>query len=115
MKTQAIRRQTALFGTATRTALLSALAVMGESHSRELARILGKSLSSVQAAVTALEVEGAIATRRIGSERRIVLDPRYYAARELKDLLLKMVDVQPDLIAALRSQRRRPRRTGKPL
>ncbi|MGZ3497918.1 MAG: hypothetical protein ACXWNK_14455 [Vulcanimicrobiaceae bacterium] len=107
--------QLRLFGSATRTGVLIVLALVDESHPRELARILNASLSSVQLAVDGLEREGIVATRRLGSERRVTLDPRFYGAKALKDLLLKLSDGQPHIIDAVRSVRRRPRRRGKAL
>lgn len=115
MPTKSLRRRAALFGNPTRTAVLTALALLDEAHARELARLTGVSLSSVQAAVAALEGEGVVATRRLGSERRIALNPRYFAHEQLKELLFKLVDAQPELVAAIREARRRPRRAGKPL
>ncbi|HLI95776.1 MAG TPA: helix-turn-helix transcriptional regulator [Candidatus Baltobacteraceae bacterium] len=115
MQPKSLRRRAALFGNPTRTAVLTALALLDQTHGRELARLTGASLSSVQAAVARLEREGAVATRRLGSERRIALNPRYFAHAELKELLFKLVDAQPELVAAIREARRRPRRVGKPL
>lgn len=107
-------RPTALFGTPTRTALLTILAAIDESHLRELARLTSVSLSSVQSAILALEREGVVATRRTGSERRVALNPRYDAYKELKELLFKMLDLRPELRAVIRAQRRGPRRIVTP-
>jgi DNA-binding transcriptional ArsR family regulator len=110
-----LRRPLKIFGNPTRTSVLIALAWLEESYPRELARLLGSSLSSVQLAVRGLEREGVIATRRLGTERRVTLNPRFYAHTVLKDLLFKLSEGQPALMDALRGSRRRPRRQGKPL
>jgi DNA-binding transcriptional ArsR family regulator len=104
-----------LFGNFTRTGVLIALAVLEESYPHELARLLERSLSTVQSAVDALEREGIVATRRPGIERRVVLDRRFFAATQLRALLLELARGQPALIERIRSLRRRPRRRGKPL
>lgn len=115
MPPQRLRARPRLFGNPTRTAILMLLVELEESYPRELARLVSASLSSVQLAVDGLEREGIIATRRIGSERRVSLNPRFFAYRQLKDLLRKMADSEPEIGQTVRAIRRRPRRRGKPL
>jgi DNA-binding transcriptional ArsR family regulator len=105
----------ALFGNPTRTGVLLLLALIDESYPHELARLLGRSLSTVQGAVKALERDGALVTRRLGTERRITLNSRFYAAKALRALLVELAHGQPEIVAAVRSARRRPRRNDKPL
>ena len=57
------------FGGETRTRLLVALRLLDESYPRELARLLGVSLSSVQQAVRGLERDGLV-PRGGGAEDR---------------------------------------------
>ncbi len=102
-----------LFGTQRRTEVLTATALLGESYPRELARVLNAPLFSVQRAVDALEVEGVIAGRLIGRERRVTLNPRYFAINELKPLLARLAQVDGQLRSAAESLRRRPRKRGK--
>ncbi len=104
-----------LFGSRTRTRLLILLNLLEESYPRELARLLDAPLFSVQRMVDALEKEGCVATRVIGRERRVSLDPRYIAAEELRALLSRLSLAEPELELAAASLRRRPRRRGKEL
>lgn len=103
------------FGGQTRTRLLVALRLLDESYPRELARLLGASLSSVQQAVRGLERDGLVAVRTMGRSRLARIDPRYFARRELLAYLARLAEADPALSGAAAALRRRPRRTGKPL
>lgn len=76
---------------------------------------MGAPLFSVQKIVAALDREGVLATRLSGRARVVSLDPRYFAYPELKALLLRLADAEPELRAVAASRRSRPRRAGKPL
>lgn len=102
------------FGGTTRTRLLVALRLLDESYPRELARLLGTSLSSVQQALSGLERDGLVAVRTMGRTRLARIDPRYFARRELLAYLLRLAEADPALGEAVAGHRRRPRRTGKP-
>ena len=103
-----------LFGSASRSSLLIAIGLLGDTYPAELVRMLGLRLFSVQTILAGLEVEGVIASRAFGRSRRITLDPRYVAAKELAALLGKLGRNSPELQAKLARVRRRPRRPGKP-
>ena len=98
-----------------KTAVLVLVFLLAESYPRELARLTSASLSSVQLATEALEREGALATRLIGNTRRVCLNPRYFAAQELRMMLTRLVQGFPMFEEVAASVRRRPRRAGKPL
>lgn len=102
-----------LFGSRRRSETLVLLALLGESHASELAALLGARLFAVQTILAALEREGIVASRLVGRTRRIELDPRYFAQRELKALLLQLAQAEPELQAAAAARRSRPRRQGK--
>jgi DNA-binding transcriptional ArsR family regulator len=89
------------------------LAVLEESHLHELARLMQTSPFSVMRIVDRLEIEGVVATRKLGVERRVRLNPRYFAVTELRDLLLKLVQGEASVLAAASAVRRRPRKKGK--
>lgn len=108
-------RETRLFGSRRRTEVLVTVALLGETFPAELARVLRARLFSVQTIVAALDREGVIATRLSGRARVVSLDPRYFAYRELKALLLRLADSEPELRAAAAGRRSRPRRAGKAL
>jgi hypothetical protein len=104
-----------LFGTRRRTEVLILVALLGDTYPTELARLLGAPLYSIQAIVDALDRDGILATRLMGNIRRVDLDPRYFAFKELRQLLLRIAEAEPGLRAVAAQRRSRPRRTGKPL
>ncbi len=65
--------------------------------------------------VRALDREGILATRLSGSSRRVSLDPRYFAYKDLRSLLLRLAEAEPALGTAAARRRSRPRRAGKPI
>ena len=104
-----------LFGTRTRTDVLVLIAHMQETHASEIARLLEISLSTAQNALDSLESAGVVAGAFEGSARRVRLDPRYFARDELRALLDRMAEHDPELRERIATIRRRPRRSGKPL
>jgi DNA-binding transcriptional ArsR family regulator len=103
------------FGSATRTRVLLALRLLGESYARELSRLLGLNLSGVQRAIQSLERDGLVAGRSAGRTRLFRLEPRAFARRELERYLDRLLEPEAALRTQVASLRRRPRRTGKPL
>jgi DNA-binding MarR family transcriptional regulator len=106
---------TKLFGSRRRTEVLIMVALLEETYPTELARLLGAPLYSVQKVVDALDREGVLATRLIGNERRVTLSPRFFARTELRELLQRLAEAEPELREAATKLRRRPRRKGKSL
>lgn len=104
-----------LFGNETRTVVLLAIAMLGETHSAEIAKVLGRGRSRVKDAVDALELAGLIVGTARGNARVLILNPRFVAAAELKALLDKLVLYDVPLQERLATLRRRPRRAGKAL
>jgi len=94
--------------------VLAAIRLLGETYPSELAAVLGVRLFAVQRVLESLEREAIITSRSIGRTRSVSLNPRYFAYRELAQLLWKLGREDTDLQMALASRRRRPRRTGKP-
>ena len=103
------------FGSATRTRVLLALFLLGESYPRELSRVVGSPLNGVQQALRGLERDGLVAGRSVGRTRVFQLDPRYFARDALKQFLRRLAEPEVGLQNAVAALRRRPRRTGKPL
>jgi len=106
---------TSPFGSQTRTRLLLALELLGQSYARELARLLGAPLSVVQKALSSLERDGMIAGRLFGRTRLFEINPTYFAAAQLRSLIARLTAADSDLKARVAELRRRPRRTGKRL
>jgi DNA-binding transcriptional ArsR family regulator len=104
-----------VLGTVRRTEVLQTIALLEETYAREIARLIDAPLLSVQRIVDALERDEIVVTRRIGVERRVALNPRFYAIAELKALLLRLSDRNERLIAAVSALRRRPRKKNKAL
>jgi DNA-binding transcriptional ArsR family regulator len=103
------------FGGGTRTRVLLALSLLGESYPRELSRVLDAPLSGVQRALQSLELDGIVAGRSVGRTRVFQLDPRYFARDALKQFLRRLTEPEVGLQRQVAALRRRPRRTGKPL
>jgi len=103
----------ALFGNDTRSAVLVAIRLLGQTWASELALLLGLRLFSVQRVLAAFEREGVIVGRKQGRTRVFSLNPRYFAAKELDALLWKLGQVDTGLQKQLSATRRRPRETGK--
>ena len=95
--------------------MLLALKLLEESFARELARVLGSSLYSVQQALRGLEADGLVTGRAMGRTRLFRLNPRYFALSELDEYLGKLATPETELRKRIATLRRRPRRTGKPL
>jgi DNA-binding transcriptional ArsR family regulator len=111
----AVNTSSSPFGGQGRTRVLLALRLLGDSYPRELARLLGLPLSSVQKALASLELDGLVAGRTVGRTRLYQLNPRYFAADALFAYLSRLSEPEEALRARLAAVRRRPRRSGKPL
>jgi DNA-binding transcriptional ArsR family regulator len=109
-----IERPPELFGSRNRTMVLVGIRLLEETYPSELASLLGLRLFSVQGILEAYEREGIIASRLLGRTRRVALNPRYFAFRELDALLWTLGKQDAALQEKLATRRRRPRRPGKP-
>lgn len=102
-----------LFGTRRRTQVLEILALMEETHAREMATLLGTPVRTIQRVLEKLESEGLVVGKVVGRERRIELNRRFFAYDELRALLLKAAMRDAEVDDAIANQRRRPRAKGK--
>ena len=102
-----------LFGSQTRTRVVVMLIALRETYPRELARLSGVPLVSVQRIVDDLEREGILASRLAGNQRRVTVNTDWIAAPELRALAVRLAETLPDIRAALEAERRRPRRRAK--
>lgn len=104
-----------LFGSENRERILVFLQARGEGYAREIARFYDTDLSPIQSQLEKLEAGGVIVSREIGRTVTYQFNPRYALLSELKSLLEKAITFYPeDLRENLLSNRRRPRRRGKP-
>ena len=106
---------TSPFGSRSRTRLLIALELLGQTYPRELARLLGSSLSTTQKGLESLERDGLVVGRLVGRTRVVQLNPAYFAMKEVRALLVRLVEADRELESRIAALRRRPRRSGKRL
>ena len=104
-----------ILGSPRRTETLILLALLEESYPRELARLTRARLFSIQQILDSLDREGIVSSRFIGKERRVCLNPRFFAAEALRVLLVTLARGYPELERAASSLRRRPRGKGRRL
>lgn len=107
--------QSKIFGSTLRTRILVAVSLLEETFPTELTRLLQANLLSVQRVIDNLEIEGLVVSRKLGVERRVSLNPRYFAMKELKPLLTRLGEQDTALQGTLSQRRARPRRRGKEL
>lgn len=105
-----------LFGNTTVEKVLLYLQNYDEGYASEIARTFSISLSVVQKQLGRLEDGGIIVSQPKGRTRLFMWNPRYPFRHELKGLLQKALEFLPESeVKKYYRQRRRPRRSGKPL
>ncbi len=106
----------ALFGNATAEKVLLYLEHYGEGYASAIAETYGISLNIVQRQLMRFENAGLLVSVLKGRTRLFLWNPRYAFLAEVRALLAKALRALP---AAERkryfAQRRRPRRSGKPI
>lgn len=92
------------------------IAAREEGYLREISDFFETSPAPVLKQLEKLETGGVLFSRLAGRTRLYAFNPRYPFLKELKALLDKALTFYPDDIRTrLLENRRRPRRTGKPL
>jgi len=109
----AAHRDDALFGSQLRERILTLLVLIEPAYPRQIATLLGAHLISVQNATRALQEMGVVATRLFGRTRLVELDRRWYAAAELRTLLERLAEADPQVRTIASTVRKRPRLPGK--
>jgi len=88
----------------------------GKGYAREIARFFGADPDSIQKQLVKLEAGGVLIAAQAGRTVLYEFNPRYPFLRELRALLAKALSYYPEREReALTTNRRRPRRRGKPL
>ncbi len=106
----------ALFGNESAERVLVYINAREGGYGREIAAFFDASLTSIQKQLDKLEIANILYSEQQGRTRIYKLNPRYALYKELKQLLDKVVEFYPpDIKKVLISNRRRPRRKGKPL
>ena len=105
-----------VFGNATAEKVLLYLEQYEEGYARAIADTFDDvTLSMAQRQLARFERAGALVSATKGRTRLYTWNPRYPFRRELRALLARALDVMPlDQRRRYFSQRRRPRRAGKP-
>jgi DNA-binding transcriptional ArsR family regulator len=98
-----------------RERILKLLVLVEPAYPRQIAALLGAHLISVQNAVAALQDLGVLASRLVGRTRLVELDRRWYGASELRALLERLAQGDPQILKIAATVRQRPRRPGKPI
>jgi len=105
-----------LFGNETAAKVLLYLQQLESGYPRGIAQGLQIPLSQVQRQLERLEREGVLASRVIGKTRLYQWNPRCGYLDQLRELLARGIEMLPkEIREAFVSERRRPRRRGKPL
>jgi len=105
-----------LLGSVSSERVLIYLVARDEGYAREVAKFFTTGLAPIQKQLEKLENGGVIYSKQIGRTRVYAFDPRYPFLKELQSLLKKALDFYPEeLREQLLMNRRRPRRSGKPL
>ncbi|MBZ0201885.1 MAG: winged helix-turn-helix domain-containing protein [Ignavibacteria bacterium] len=100
----------------TKENVLFFLAGRNEGYAREIAKYYNTSLSPVQNQLENLEIAGIIVSKAVGKTVVYRLNPRYSFYKELVNLLEKAISFLPQSERErLLMNRRRPRRSKKPL
>ena len=105
-----------ILGSTSSERVLMYLLARREGYAREIARFFSTDLDPVQKQLTKLEAGGILVSRLAGRTRLFAFNPRYPMLDELRALLEKTLQFYPhDVRERLLMNRRRPRRSGKPL
>lgn len=102
-----------LFGSRIQTSVLMIVGLLGETYPRELSRLANASVSTVSKYLDRLEAQGVTVSRYIGKERRVSINPRFVASKQLLALIERLSLAEPEIMDAIKSVRRRPRKRGK--
>lgn len=105
-----------LLGSLSGERILLFLFARGEGYAREIARFYNTDLSPIQRGLEKFEANGILFSRLAGKTRLYAFNPRYPFKPEVENLLKKALTFYPPKEReALLMNRRRPRRSGKPL
>jgi hypothetical protein len=105
-----------LLGSMSGERVLLFLFARGEGYAREIARFYNTNLTPIQKGLEKFEANGILYSRLVGKTRLYSFNPRYPFKPEIENLLKKALTFcPPKEREALLMNRRRPRRSGKPL
>ena len=106
----------ALLGSSSCEQVLVYIYAREEGYLREIVRFFNADYRSIRNQLNKLENSGVLRAKQAGKTLIYSFNPRYPFLDELKSLLVKAINYYPeDKKNELVMNRRRPRRTGKPL
>ena len=106
----------AVLGSGGSEKVLMFLLARDEGYARQISRFFDTDLAPIQKQLVKLEKGGVLVSRPVGKTRVFSFNPRYPMLDELRGLLQKTLTFYPDDVREkLLMNRRRPRRSGKPL
>jgi predicted transcriptional regulator len=96
--------------------VLMFLAVRKKGYAKEISDFWNMRVSTCQSQLSRMERDGLLISERSGRTKVYSFNGRYSFSEDIQRLLLKALSYCPaDLQDDLKFNRRRPRRTGKPL
>ena len=105
-----------LFGSKNRERVLQYILANNQAYAKEMADFYNSSVDPIQKQLERLERGSILVSQTVGRTRLFLFNPRYAFRKELEALLLKAREFYaPEEVERLTKQRKRPRRTGKPL
>ena len=92
------------------------LTARDEGYAKEIADFYGSKLYAIQKQLKKLDDANVLVSKKVGRTRLYQFNPRYPFVKELKVFLEKVLSYYPDdMQERLLMNRRRPRKSGKPL
>lgn len=105
-----------LFGSKNRERVLQYILSNEQGYAKEIADFYMSSVDPIQKQLERLEIGGILVSQTVGRTRLFMFNPRYAFKEELISLLKKAREYySEEEQERLTKQRKRPRRTGKPL
>ena len=105
-----------LFGSKNRERVLQYIYSNKQGYAKEIAEFYNSSVDPIKKQLERLEVGGILVSQTVGRTRLFMFSPRYAFKNELEALLQKAQEYySPEEQERLNKQRKRPRRTAKPL
>lgn len=105
-----------LFGSRSSEQVLIFLLARNEGYPTEIAKFYDAELYAIQRQLEKMESSNILVSRKVGRTRVYEFNPRYPFLEELRNILEKALSFYPEEIQEkLLMNRRRPRRSDKPL
>lgn len=105
-----------LLGSISKERVLVFIVARGQGYAREIAEFFATGVTPINNQLTALEAQNVLYGETLGKTRIYKLNPRYAFIKPLTELMETAIKYYPpEQQEELKTNRRRPRRAGKPL